>query len=50
MTSEKRRKILVNEDELLGVRCIDRPIGVKIGLGRCLLFTRHSHSHFGGRA
>ena len=33
MTSEKRRKILVNEDKLLGVCCIDRPIGVKIGLG-----------------
>ena len=25
------RKILVNEDKLLGVRCIDRPIGVKVG-------------------
>ena len=30
MTS-KARKILVNEDKLLGIRCIDRPIGVKVG-------------------
>jgi hypothetical protein len=30
MTS-KTRKILVNEDKLLGIRSIDRPIGVKIG-------------------
>jgi hypothetical protein len=30
MTS-KKRKIFVNEDKLLGVRCIDRPIGVKVG-------------------
>ena len=40
MTSEKRRKILVNEDELLGVRCIDRPIGVKVGLSGAVCYLR----------
>jgi hypothetical protein len=31
-TSEKTRKILVNEDKLLGVRCIGTMIGTKIGV------------------
>jgi Hint domain len=29
------RKILVKEDKLLGARCIDRPIGVKVGIDEC---------------
>jgi len=40
MTSEKTRKILVNEDKLLGVRCIDRPIGVKIGVAAPVCYLR----------
>jgi hypothetical protein len=31
MTNQPR-KILVNEDKLLGIRCVGRPIGVKIGV------------------
>jgi Hint domain len=30
-TNDKTHKIIVNEDKLLGVRCIGRPIGVKVG-------------------
>jgi len=37
MTREKTRKILINEDELLGSRCIGRPIGVKCGTVVCYL-------------
>jgi hypothetical protein len=37
MTREKTRKILINEAELLGVRCIGRPIGVKCGTAVCYL-------------
>ena len=39
MTSEAR-KILVNEDTLLGVRCIDRPIGVKVGFPAPVCYLR----------
>ena len=31
-TGEKSRKILVNEDALLGINALDRPIGVKVGI------------------
>ena len=31
-TGEKSRKILVNEDELLGINSLGRPIGVKVGI------------------
>jgi hypothetical protein len=34
------RKILVNEDKLLGVRCIDRPIGVKVGVPAAVCYLR----------
>ena len=30
--TDQPRKILVNEDKLLGIRCVGRPIGVKIGV------------------
>ena len=31
-TAEKSRKILVNEDALLGINALGRPIGVKVGV------------------
>src|SRR5262245_17932458 len=40
MTSKETRNILVNEDKLLGVRCINRPIGVKVGAVCYLRGTR----------
>jgi hypothetical protein len=45
-------KILVNEDKLLGVRCIGRPIGVKVGLAPgpvCYLRGTHIHTPEGER-
>jgi Hint domain len=40
VTSEKTHKILVNEDKLLGVRCIGRPIGVKVGVEHTVCYLR----------
>ena len=40
MTSNKARKILVDEDKLLGIRCIDRPIGVKVGVAAVSCYLR----------
>jgi hypothetical protein len=42
MTS-KTRKILVNEDKLLGTRCIDRSIGVKVGVTAVVCYLRGTH-------
>jgi len=43
MTSEAR-KILVNEDKLLGARSIDRPIGVKVGTATAVVcYLRGTH-------
>ena len=36
-TAEKSRKILVNEDALLGINALGRPIGVKVGVVVCYL-------------
>jgi hypothetical protein len=42
MTNQPR-KILVNEDKLLGIRCIGRPIGVKIGFPAPVCYLRGTH-------
>jgi Hint domain len=42
MTNQPR-KILVNEDKLLGIRCIGRPIGVKIGGPAPVCYLRGTH-------
>src|SRR5262249_18595121 len=39
-TMANKRKILVNEEKLLGIRCINRPIGVKVGAVCYLRGTR----------
>ena len=39
-TNEKNHKILVNEDKLLGIRSIGRPIGVKVGVPALVCYLR----------
>ena len=42
MTNQPR-KILVKEDKLLGIRCVGKPIGVKIGGPAPVCYLRGTH-------
>jgi hypothetical protein len=41
--NDGRRKILVNEDKLLGARTLGRPIGVKVGVPAPVCYLRGTH-------